>query len=158
MDPTNSTTIKRKYLYSPVDKKKNQTFRSLLHHVLEKNNSTAKNVVDYLERQYDHKLKAVPYSGNCLFNAILEQISHSEYMYNATILRQQTAYYLAKFLKKFWYIIKEFFVWWIIRVIHLQLIWWIQLWGYYFCYSHCFNVECEDHHTTTYSRRNQNFT
>ena len=59
-------------------------------------NEVAKNITRYMKRTYNRKVKSVEYDGNCVFNAILQQISRYAHKYSAEQLRKQAAYFLAK--------------------------------------------------------------
>ena len=85
----------KKDLYTSAEKKKIKPSEDC-QIMYFKSNEKAKNVSQYLKRQFNRQVKEVDYDGSCLFSAILVQISHHTTRYTADMLRKQTAYYLSK--------------------------------------------------------------
>ena len=85
LNPAVSSNIDKKDLYSQAEKKKIKPTEAC-YTIYLKSNNKAKNVVNFLERKYNRKLKAVPYNGDCLFNSVLQQISHNQHRYTANTL------------------------------------------------------------------------
>ena len=88
IDPTQPSKVLRKDLYSTEEKRKLKPSEECQIMYL-KSNEKAKNVSKYLKRQFNRHVKEVDYDGNCLFSAILVQISHHTTRYTADTLRKQ---------------------------------------------------------------------
>ena len=87
LDHAVSSNVDKKDLYSQAGKKKKKIKPAdACYTIYVKSNNKAKNVVNFLERKYKRKLKAVPYNGDCLFNAVLLQISHNQHRYTGNTL------------------------------------------------------------------------
>ena len=94
-NPLHPDKIPKKDLYTSEEKKKIKPSEDC-YVMFVNSNEVAKNITKYLKRNFDRKVKSVEYDGNCVFNAILLQISRYAHKYTAEQLRKQAAYFLAK--------------------------------------------------------------
>ena len=95
IDPLKPVKLQKKDLYSPSQRKKIRPSEQCTVMYLD-SNQKAKHVSNYLQENYQRKVKEVDYDGNCMFSSILCQISRHTHRYTPELLRKQTAYYLAK--------------------------------------------------------------
>ena len=65
------------------------------------NNKQTKKIVNFKGKNYTHKLKETLLNGNCLYNSVLEQISIHCQRYTSSLLRKQSAFYLASYPEVF---------------------------------------------------------
>ena len=65
------------------------------------NNEQAKRIVNFIGKNYAHKLKETLQNGNFLYNSILEQILRHHQRYTSSFLRKQAAFYLASYPEVF---------------------------------------------------------